>query len=102
MVLDFYLTADLATGLAPGAFLADVIFLATGLFAGVYFLASVFLAIGPFDFGESLEAAAFGGTDLDLLATGPAFFLAAARLGDHFGAFLIEIVFGALALLTFG
>jgi len=73
------LTADLAAGLATGAFLGGVTFLATGFFGGVYFLTSVFLATGAFGFGASLEAAAFGGvlaTDLDLLAAGPAFFLA--------------------------
>ena len=105
MVFDFYLTADLATGLATGAFLGGVTFLATGAFGGVYFLASVFLATGAFGFGASLEAAATGGalaTDFDLLAAGPAFFLTAARLGDHLGAFLSVIVFGALALLAFG
>ena len=99
------MTADLATGLTAGAFLGGVTFLATGFFGGVYFLASVFLATGAFGFGASLEAAAIGGvlaTDLDLLAAGPAFFLTAARLGDHFAAFLSVTVFGALALLAFG
>ena len=61
IVLDFYLTADLATGLATVAFLAGVTFLATGLVGAVNFLASVFLAIGAFNFGESFEAEAFGG-----------------------------------------
>ena len=37
-----------------------------------------------------------------MAARGAALFLAAARLGDHFGAFLSETVFGALALLAFG
>ena len=99
------MTADLATGLTAGAFLGGVTFLATGFFGGVYFFASVFLATGAFGFGASLEAAATGGilaTDLDLLATGAAFFLIAARLGDHFAAFLSVTVFGALALFAFG
>ena len=105
IVLDFYLTADLATGLAEAAFLGGVNFLETGAFGGVDFLASAFLATEAFDFGAILEAEAIGGilaTDLDLLAAGPAFFLTAARLGDHFAAFLSVTVFGALALLAFG
>lgn len=101
-VFAFCFTADLAAGLeatAGAAFLAGVTFL-----AATAFLAGAF-EIGAFDFGESLDAAAFGGVltaDLDFWAALPAFFFAAARLGDHFGAFFSEMVFGALALLAFG
>jgi len=80
IVLAFYLTADLAIGLATDAFLGGVTFLAIGFFGGVYFLASVFLAARDFGFvGASLEAKATGavlGTDLDLFVAGTAFFLA--------------------------
>lgn len=79
MAFDFYLTADLAIGLASGAFLGGVTTLDAGFFGGVAFLASTFLAARAFGFTIGLEAAAFGGvlvTDLDLVAATPAFFLA--------------------------
>jgi len=55
VAFDFYLTADLAIGLATGAFLGGVTTFAAGFFGGVAFLASTFLAARAFGFTIGLE-----------------------------------------------